>query len=106
MKFVGSVLFFFFAFMGIAFAQETTTPVVDPSGVEAILKMALDFLAGTFDLAKVALAVVAGLIVVGRVYIAMTPTKSDDQWLQELEKKPWIGMVLRVVAAFSPVQRK
>lgn len=46
------------------------------------------------------------LVVLGRAYVMMTPSKDDDQWLQKLEDKAGVGHMLKMLVAFSPVQRK
>lgn len=47
-----------------------------------------------------------GLVVVGYAYVKATPTKDDDKWLQSLESKAIIGMLLKLLVSFSPVARK
>lgn len=88
------------------FAQSAAPSAVDVSGIESIVNMVLKFVTENFSIAGLILGALAGLIVLGRTYIAMSPSKSDDAWLQKMESKPYIGMALRVLAAFSPVQRK
>jgi|GEM_PF-4332355 F0F1-type ATP synthase membrane subunit a len=96
------------AFIGLfAFPVMAQESGLQPDGIESVVKMIVDFLANSFpDIAGIALAALAGLVVLGRIYIAMSPTKKDDQWLQEQEAKPYVGMAFRVLAAFSPIQRK
>jgi len=96
------------AFMGLfAFPLMAQESGLQPDGIESVVKMIVDFLANSFpNIAGVALASLAGLVVLGRIYIAMSPTKKDDQWLQDLEAKPYVGMAFRVLGAFSPVARK
>lgn len=52
------------------------------------------------------LAAMGAMVILGRAYVAMTPTKSDDEWLQQMEAKPVIGHVLKLLVYFSPVARK
>lgn len=56
--------------------------------------------------ARIVLYMLGGLVCLGQVYIAMSPTEDDDKWLQRMEKKAVIGHILRFFKAFSPVQRK
>ena len=46
------------------------------------------------------------LVVVGMAVVALTPSKSDDAWIDSLMNKPVIGPVLKAIASFSPVQKK
>lgn len=46
------------------------------------------------------------LTVLGYGYIKLTPTQDDDQWLQKMEAKAWVGSLLRALKAYSPIQRK
>lgn len=46
------------------------------------------------------------LVVMGTAVIAMTPTKNDDAWLSKLYDVPVLGFVLKVLAAFSPLDKK
>lgn len=46
------------------------------------------------------------LVVMGTAVIAMTPTKNDDAWLAKLYDVPVLGFVLKVLAAFSPLDKK
>ena len=46
------------------------------------------------------------LVVMGQTYVAMTPSKDDDAKLQKLEKRPFLGMIFRIVRSFAPIQRK
>lgn len=46
------------------------------------------------------------LVVLGYAYIAATPSKDDDMWLQKLEAKPVVGWALKLLVRFSPVARK
>ena len=46
------------------------------------------------------------LVVMGRIYVAMTPNKDDDAKYAKLEAIPLLGVVFKVLASFSYVQRK
>ncbi len=52
------------------------------------------------------LAAMGAMVILGRAYIAMTPQKSDDEWLQKMEEKSVIGHILKLLVYFSPVARK
>lgn len=52
------------------------------------------------------LMILGGLVVMGYAYIAATPSKDDDMWLQKLENKPVVGWALKLLVRFSPVVRK
>lgn len=46
------------------------------------------------------------LVVMGYAYVAATPSKDDDMWLQKLEQKPVVGWALKLLLKFAPIQRK
>jgi hypothetical protein len=46
------------------------------------------------------------LVVIGYTYVKATPTKEDDKWVERLESKPIIGLILKFLVKFSPVARK
>ena len=52
------------------------------------------------------LMALGALVVIGYAYVKATPTKDDDKWLQNLESKAIIGMILKFLVSFSPVARK
>lgn len=54
----------------------------------------------------VVITVLAGLVVAGQTYIALTPTQDDDKWYAKVEAMPIIGPLLKGLAAFAPIQRK
>lgn len=48
-----------------------------------------------------------GLIVtVGTAVIAITPTKNDDAWLSKIYDVKFLGFILKLVVAFSPLDKK
>lgn len=53
-----------------------------------------------------ALMALGSLVIIGYAYVKATPTKDDDKFLQNLETKPIVGMVLKLLVSFSPIQRK
>ena len=46
------------------------------------------------------------LVTLGVTYVAITPSKDDDAWLLKLQEKPFVGPVLKLIMAFSPVVKK
>lgn len=47
-----------------------------------------------------------GLVVLGQVIVAITPSKSDDAFLAKLQEKPIIGHLLKALMSFAPIQKK
>lgn len=45
------------------------------------------------------------LVVVGRIYVSVTPSQEDDEWFARLEEIPVLGALLKILVKFSPVQR-
>jgi hypothetical protein len=70
--------------------------------VEAILHMLVE----KFPIIGVVLMVLGGLVVVGQVVVAATPSKADDAAWEKLKTIPVLGQVLAVVALFAPFQKK
>lgn len=95
----------FFALLGVllmpfmAFAQEAAGPDM----VEMIIQYLKSSLPGAFMLVFVGMG---ALVTLGTIYIQMTPTKDDDQWLQKMENHSVWGIFFRIFRAFSPIQRK
>lgn len=46
------------------------------------------------------------LVVVGTAVIGMTPSKNDDAFLAKLYDVPVLGLLLKLLAAFSPLDKK
>lgn len=46
------------------------------------------------------------LVAVGTAVIGMTPSKNDDAWLAKLYDVPVLGFVLKLLVAFSPLDKK
>lgn len=52
------------------------------------------------------LMVLGALVVLGYVYVSLTPTQKDDSWVREIEDHAIFGAILRFLVKFSPIQRK
>lgn len=63
-------------------------------------------LAAIHPIVPIVLSALGSLVVLGGAYVAATPTQDDDAWWAKLESMPVIGMALKAIVAFSPVQRK
>ena len=46
------------------------------------------------------------LVCAGMAYIKATPTQDDDAFLQKMEGKAVVGQLLKLLIAFSPLERK
>lgn len=46
------------------------------------------------------------LVVLGRSYVLLSPTKDDDAFYAKLEANVILGPLLKLLVKFSPVQRK
>jgi hypothetical protein len=95
--------------VGNGYAQEADSSAMDAgmlAGIEGFLAMALGWAVDKFGIAGTVVSALASLIVAGTAYIYASPSKSDDAMLQKLEKKPLVGVILRVLKAFSLVKRK
>lgn len=66
----------------------------------------LPWLASLHPIVPVVLAGLGGLVVIGQVYVAVTPSKSDDGALAKLEGIPVLGGLLKALASFAPIQKK
>lgn len=66
----------------------------------------LNWLSALNPIAHVVLVVLGALVVLGSVYVKLTPSQTDDAWFDKLEAIPVLGNVLKALAAFSPVDRK
>lgn len=63
-------------------------------------------LAGKYPMIGLGLMALGALVVVGQAIVVMTPSKSDDAYLEGLMGKPFIGKILAALAAFAPIQKK
>lgn len=63
-------------------------------------------LAGLHPVIPLVLSALGSLVILGGAYVAITPTQEDDAWFAKLEEMPVVGMILKALKAFSPVQRK
>lgn len=46
------------------------------------------------------------LVILGGMYVKMTPGKEDDAWWAKLYEIPFLGLVLKVLEKFAPFKRK
>lgn len=65
----------------------------------------LSKLTSAFPIANAVLAGLGTLVVVGQVIVLLTPTKKDDEKLEEM-KKGFLGVVIAVLSKFAVVQKK
>lgn len=63
-------------------------------------------LAGLHPVVPLVLSALGSLVILGGAYVAITPTQEDDAWFSKLEEMPVVGMILKALKAFSPIQRK
>jgi len=82
-----------------SFAQDMS------AGEMSILAMVSQF-AEKYEMVMYILSGLGTLVVLGQAYVALTPTQDDDAKLQKLEKVPVLGMLLKIVKSFAPIQRK
>ena len=47
-----------------------------------------------------------GLVVIGQAVVIITPSKADDEAWAKIERMPVLGMVLKVLASFAPIQKR
>jgi len=66
----------------------------------------LDWLVLQAPVAGTVLMILGGLVVVGTLYVRLTPNLEDDAFLAKLEAMPILGDILKVIVRFSPFQRK
>ena len=52
------------------------------------------------------LMILGGLVVVGSLYVKLTPNVKDDAWWAKLESTPLLGDIMKAIVAFSPFNRK
>jgi len=70
------------------------------------LSALLAMVSGLHPVIYTILSVVGTLVILGQVYVALTPSPDDDNWVASLENKVLIGDILKAVRSFSPIQRK
>lgn len=46
------------------------------------------------------------LVILGQVYVSITPNQKDDAWFAKLESVMLVGSLLRALKSFAPIQRK
>lgn len=71
-------------------------------GIEAVLGM----LVAKFPAVGFVLMGLGGLVVIGLVYVKLTPNVEDDALVAKIEAMPIVGDLLKALKSFSPVQRK
>jgi hypothetical protein len=63
-------------------------------------------LVAKFPITGMILSILGGLVIMGQVIVAMTPSKSDDEKWEAIKAKPVIGPILSALANFAPIQKK
>ena len=66
----------------------------------------LTWLSGINPIAHAVLVILGALVILGGVYVKLTPTQKDDAWFAKIEAVPVIGAIIKGLVAFSPIQRK
>lgn len=66
----------------------------------------LQMLAEKYPVLLMVFAGLGGLVVVGQVVVAITPSKNDDAFMAKLEEVPVLGSFLKALKAFAPIQKK
>ena len=94
-----SLLIFLVCLLGPAQAQDMS------AGELSVLSMISQF-AEKYEMVMHILAGLGTLVILGQAYVAITPSEDDDAKLQKFEKMPIVGMLLRIVKSFAPIQRK
>lgn len=56
--------------------------------------------------AHIILVILGGLVVLGQVIVALTPSQADDAAAASILAKPIIGDLLKALMAFAPIQKK
>lgn len=74
--------------------------------ISLLIQMALDWLVANVPYAVLGLTVLGGLVVVGQAIVAVTPSQSDDAWLEKLKQHKILGPILVLLAKFAPFQKK
>lgn len=69
---------------------------------EAIAQM----LIGKWPVVAVILSIMGALVVVGMAVVAITPSKKDDQMLEDLKKNGFFAKILEFLSKWSPFQKK
>lgn len=69
------------------------------------LEVLLLQLSEMWPMAKNVLVMLGSLVVIGQVVVVVTPTKKDDEKLEEL-KKGFFGVVINMLSKFAVIQKK
>jgi hypothetical protein len=70
------------------------------------IELILQGLVAKSDIALYLLSALGSLVVLGTVYVKLTPSKADDEKLAKLESTPVLGLILQTLVKFSPIARK
>lgn len=71
-----------------------------------LIQMALDYLVANVPYAVLGLSILGSLVVIGQGVVVVTPSQSDDAWLEKLKQHKILGPVLILLAKFAPFQKK
>lgn len=63
-------------------------------------------LAVKFPMVGLVLSGLGALMVVAQVVVVVTPSKKDDEILDEAAKLPIVGGLLTLIKKFAPIQKK
>lgn len=70
------------------------------------LDVIFQWLAGLNPIVSLVLHILGTLVVLGTVYVKLTPSVADDAWFVKLENMPIVGLIFQELINFSYVQRK
>jgi hypothetical protein len=70
------------------------------------VEQVIAILGGLHPIVNIVLVVLGALVVLGGVYVKLTPNTNDDAWWAKLEQTPVLGALLQALVKLSPVQRK
>jgi len=71
-------------------------------GVVSLLKEVAD----KFPIVALVLGALGCLVIVAQAVVIMTPSKSDDLVLENIQKSSIGGLLLKALIAFAPIQKK
>jgi hypothetical protein len=66
----------------------------------------LTYLSTNFPVVGEILIYLGVLVITGQTVVAVTPSKSDDEWMKKLEEKKILGPLVKALGAFAPIQKK
>lgn len=70
------------------------------------LSVILAWLSSLSPIVPIVLSILGSLLVIGTVYVALTPSQADDAWLAKVEAYPVIGTLIQALIKCSVIQRK